>query len=175
MAQTKSRARRQHGRIRLDRALPRDRRWRTDRRPRARDGRGAARLTEAPLNVPGHAYPPSDRRPTRPLGFALWFIEPGETRIRGIDGEHEPVGVGLLGHNPLFWWGSRSLLRGRLQVRILSGTPENPVKYGVLSGVCRSRCRNARLIPRQIGRCGRDFCTIPAQVAARCSPAEALR
>ena len=37
-----------------------------------------------------------------------------------------------------------SLLRGRLQVRILPGSPKTPEKYGLFTGLCAEACKKSR-------------------------------
>ena len=43
-----------------------------------------------------------------------------------------------------------SLLRGRLLVRIQSGSPKLPLKYGLFTGLCEGACRNSRELSGRI-------------------------
>ena len=56
-----------------------------------------------------------------------------------------------------------SLLRGRLQVRILPGSPKTPEKYGLFTGLCAGACRKSRELSRQILLKRRNSRTKPVQ------------
>ena len=77
-------------------------------------------------------------------GFALWFTEPALGRNLCTKQEHGPLKKCSFGQIPLFCGGRTLLLRGRLQVRILPGSPKPPEKYGLFTGRCAEDCKKSR-------------------------------